>query len=96
VWNEIVTSCVELASFNARDALRQLDYAGVTVSLKSSLLLLLLPTFLMIEGIARDRSYIYYSWWYWTRRSISYYIEKITSFTSHLLVTPLPPPPPSP
>ena len=64
MWNEIVTSCVELASFNARDALRQLDYAGVTVSLKSSLLLLLLPTFLMIEGIARDRSYNNYSWWY--------------------------------
>ena len=30
VWNEIITSCVELASFNARDAVRQLDYAGVT------------------------------------------------------------------
>ena len=30
VWNEIVTSCVELASFNARDAIRQLEYAGVT------------------------------------------------------------------
>ncbi|KAL3781392.1 hypothetical protein ACHAW5_010288 [Stephanodiscus triporus] len=30
IWNEIVTSCVELASFNARDALRQLDYAGVS------------------------------------------------------------------
>jgi hypothetical protein len=31
VWNEVVACCVELASFNARDALRQLDYAGVTV-----------------------------------------------------------------
>ena len=30
VWNEIVTSCVELASFNARDTVRQLEYAGVT------------------------------------------------------------------
>jgi hypothetical protein len=30
VWNEIVTSCVELASFNARDVIRQLGYAGVT------------------------------------------------------------------
>ena len=30
VWNEIVTSCVELASFNARDVIRQLEYAGVT------------------------------------------------------------------
>lgn len=30
VWNEIVTSCVELASFNARDTIRQLEYAGVT------------------------------------------------------------------
>ena len=30
VWNEIITSCVELASFNARDAKRQLEYAGVT------------------------------------------------------------------
>ncbi|KAL7536694.1 hypothetical protein ACHAWF_005544 [Thalassiosira exigua] len=30
VWNEVVTSCVELASFNARDTVRQLDYAGVT------------------------------------------------------------------
>ena len=31
VWNEVVSSCVEMASFNARDALRQLEYAGVTV-----------------------------------------------------------------
>jgi NAD(P) transhydrogenase len=30
IWNEIVTSCVELASYNSRDTLRQLDYAGVT------------------------------------------------------------------
>ncbi|KAL9189856.1 hypothetical protein ACHAXT_009531 [Thalassiosira profunda] len=30
VWNEIVTSCVELASFNAKDTVRQLEYAGVT------------------------------------------------------------------
>ena len=30
VWNEIVTSCLELASFNARDTIRQLEYAGVT------------------------------------------------------------------
>lgn len=30
VWNEIVTSCVELASYNARDTVRQLDYSGVT------------------------------------------------------------------
>jgi NAD(P) transhydrogenase len=30
VWNEIVTSCVELASFNARERVRQLEYAGVT------------------------------------------------------------------
>mmetsp|Transcript_32360 Transcript_32360/g.67862 ORF Transcript_32360/g.67862 Transcript_32360/m.67862 type:complete len:619 (+) Transcript_32360:400-2256(+) len=30
VWNEIVTNCVELASFNARDTVRQLEYAGVT------------------------------------------------------------------
>mmetsp|Transcript_9221 Transcript_9221/g.20187 ORF Transcript_9221/g.20187 Transcript_9221/m.20187 type:complete len:613 (+) Transcript_9221:83-1921(+) len=30
VWNEIVNSCVELASFNARDTIRQLEYAGVT------------------------------------------------------------------
>ena len=30
VWNEIVTSCVELASFNARERIRQLEYAGVT------------------------------------------------------------------
>jgi len=29
VWNEIVTNCVELASFNARDTVRQLEYAGV-------------------------------------------------------------------
>ena len=30
VWNEIVTSCVDLASYNARDTIRQLEYAGVT------------------------------------------------------------------
>lgn len=30
VWNEIVTSCVELASYNAKDTIRQLEYAGVT------------------------------------------------------------------
>ena len=30
VWNEIVTLCVELASSNARDTVRQLGYAGVT------------------------------------------------------------------
>eukprot|EP00804_Cyclotella_cryptica_P020692 CCRYP_003487-RC/>CCRYP_003487-RC protein AED:0.32 eAED:0.32 QI:170/1/1/1/1/0.66/3/1208/311 len=30
IWNEIVTSCVELASYNSRDVLRQLEYAGVT------------------------------------------------------------------
>lgn len=30
VWNEIVTLCVELASSNARDTVRQLEYAGVT------------------------------------------------------------------
>jgi NAD(P) transhydrogenase len=30
VWNEIVTSCVELASSNARDTVRQLEYAGIT------------------------------------------------------------------
>jgi NAD(P) transhydrogenase len=30
VWNEIVTSCVELASSNARDTIRQLEYAGIT------------------------------------------------------------------
>jgi len=30
VWNEIVTSCLELASSNARDTVRQLEYAGVT------------------------------------------------------------------
>eukprot|EP00581_Thalassiosira_minuscula_P011343 CAMPEP_0183726512 /NCGR_PEP_ID=MMETSP0737-20130205/23438_1 /TAXON_ID=385413 /ORGANISM="Thalassiosira miniscula, Strain CCMP1093" /LENGTH=615 /DNA_ID=CAMNT_0025957879 /DNA_START=211 /DNA_END=2058 /DNA_ORIENTATION=+ len=30
IWNEIVASCVELASFNARDTVRQLEYAGVT------------------------------------------------------------------
>lgn len=31
VWNEIYSSCAELASFNARDMKRQLAYAGVTV-----------------------------------------------------------------
>ena len=31
VWNEIVSSCAELASFNARDIKRQLEYAGVTL-----------------------------------------------------------------
>jgi len=30
VWNEILTSCVELASSNARDTIRQLEYAGIT------------------------------------------------------------------
>lgn len=30
VWNEIVTSCLELASSNARDTVRQLEYAGIT------------------------------------------------------------------
>ena len=30
VWNEILTSCVELAESNAQDIYRQLDYAGVT------------------------------------------------------------------
>ena len=30
VWNEVVTTCVELASYNARDTVRQLEYAGVT------------------------------------------------------------------
>ena len=30
VWNEIVTSCTDLASYNARDTIRQLEYAGVT------------------------------------------------------------------
>ena len=30
IWNEITSSCVELASFNARDIKRQLEYAGVT------------------------------------------------------------------
>ena len=30
VWNEIVSSCVDLAASNAQDILRQLDYAGVT------------------------------------------------------------------
>eukprot|EP00522_Entomoneis_paludosa_P002027 CAMPEP_0172474766 /NCGR_PEP_ID=MMETSP1065-20121228/69526_1 /TAXON_ID=265537 /ORGANISM="Amphiprora paludosa, Strain CCMP125" /LENGTH=635 /DNA_ID=CAMNT_0013232957 /DNA_START=68 /DNA_END=1975 /DNA_ORIENTATION=- len=29
VWNEITSSCVELASSNAQDVYRQLDYAGV-------------------------------------------------------------------
>jgi len=31
IWNEITSSCVELASFNARDIKRQLEYAGVTL-----------------------------------------------------------------
>jgi len=31
IWNEIYSSCAELASFNARDMKRQLAYAGVTV-----------------------------------------------------------------
>lgn len=30
IWNEIVAFCGELASYNSRDAMRQLDYAGVT------------------------------------------------------------------
>mmetsp|Transcript_37556 Transcript_37556/g.76804 ORF Transcript_37556/g.76804 Transcript_37556/m.76804 type:complete len:608 (+) Transcript_37556:254-2077(+) len=30
VWNEVVTSCLELASSNARDTVRQLEYAGIT------------------------------------------------------------------
>jgi NAD(P) transhydrogenase len=30
VWNEIITNCVELASSNAQDAKRQLEFAGVT------------------------------------------------------------------
>ena len=30
VWNEILSSCVELASVNAQDIQRQLEYAGVT------------------------------------------------------------------
>eukprot|EP00985_Skeletonema_marinoi_P015745 scaffold8228_cov125-Skeletonema_marinoi.AAC.3 len=30
VWNEVVTSCLELASCNARDTVRQLEYAGIT------------------------------------------------------------------
>ena len=30
VWNEIVTSCLELAASNARDTVRQLEYAGIT------------------------------------------------------------------
>ena len=30
IWNEIVAFCGELASYNSRDAKRQLDYAGVT------------------------------------------------------------------
>lgn len=29
VWNEIITNCVELASFNAQDIRRQLEFAGV-------------------------------------------------------------------
>lgn len=31
IWNEITSACVELASFNARDIKRQLEYAGVTL-----------------------------------------------------------------
>mmetsp|Transcript_15175 Transcript_15175/g.17044 ORF Transcript_15175/g.17044 Transcript_15175/m.17044 type:complete len:681 (-) Transcript_15175:105-2147(-) len=31
VWNEIISSCAELASFNAQDMRRQLEYAGVTL-----------------------------------------------------------------
>lgn len=31
IWNEITGSCVELASYNARDMKRQLEYAGVTL-----------------------------------------------------------------
>lgn len=31
IWNEITGACVELASFNARDIKRQLEYAGVTL-----------------------------------------------------------------
>eukprot|EP00986_Skeletonema_menzelii_P010392 scaffold5067_cov161-Skeletonema_menzelii.AAC.4 len=30
VWNEIVTSCLELAASNARDTVRQLEYAGIS------------------------------------------------------------------
>ncbi|CAB9500218.1 Soluble pyridine nucleotide transhydrogenase [Seminavis robusta] len=30
VWNEIISNCVELASSNAQDVRRQLDFAGVT------------------------------------------------------------------
>jgi NAD(P) transhydrogenase len=30
VWNEIISNCVELASSNAQDVLRQLEFAGVT------------------------------------------------------------------
>lgn len=30
VWNEIITNCVELASSNAQDCKRQLEFAGVT------------------------------------------------------------------
>lgn len=30
IWNEITGACIELASFNARDIKRQLEYAGVT------------------------------------------------------------------
>ena len=29
VWNEIITNCVELASYNAQDIRRQLTFAGV-------------------------------------------------------------------
>lgn len=30
IWSEIVAFCGELASYNSRDAIRQLEYAGVT------------------------------------------------------------------
>lgn len=30
IWNEIITSCVELAATNAQDILRQLEFSGVT------------------------------------------------------------------
>jgi len=31
IWNEITSACVELASYSARDAKRQLEYVGVTL-----------------------------------------------------------------
>lgn len=31
VWNEIITSCLELASQNAQDVVRQLDFGGITL-----------------------------------------------------------------